>query len=89
MYRVEWDEAALDELAAVWNEASSVVRKDITAASHLLEQQLSTDPYADSESRPGGRRITFAPPLAATFRVETDEHTVTVLYVRMYQRRKS
>lgn len=87
MFRVDWLEVALDELAALWTQSDSVQRQAITAASHAIEQRLARDPNNEGESRPGGRRITFSAPLAVRFQVEPDGQTVTVLQVRMFRRR--
>lgn len=87
MYRVEWLQAALDELAGYWVSADPSERQAITNASHELEQQLRTNAPTQGESRPRGRRIAFVPPLALTFRIEPDGKTVTVLHARAYWRR--
>ena len=89
MFRVRWQRQAADELTDLWTRASSVQRRAITRASHLVEQRLRTDPSNEGESRPDGRRITFALPLAVTFRVEADGQTVSVLEVRLLRRRQS
>jgi hypothetical protein len=34
MFRVRWERAALDELAALWTQADSAARRAITAAAH-------------------------------------------------------
>jgi len=88
MFRVEWLQSALDELATQWTMAASTERQAITAASHALEQRLAEDPAQEGESRSKGRRITFVPPLAVTFRVEADARTVTVVQVRVFRQRK-
>jgi hypothetical protein len=88
MFRVEWLQSALDELADLWTKADPVQRQAITGASHLLDQRLKRDPHVEGESRSRGRRITFAPPLAITFRIEPDGQTVTVLQVRMFRPRR-
>jgi hypothetical protein len=87
MFRVEWEERALDELARFWIDADPGLRQDLTAASHTIDQRLRTDPRAEDESRCGDRRITFVPPLAVTFRIEDDTQSVLVLSVRMFRRR--
>jgi hypothetical protein len=88
MFRVEWLQSALDELASAWMQADALLRQAITAASHSVEQRLQRDPLNEGESRSGGRRITFVPPLAVTFRVEPDGQTVTVLHVRTFRQRR-
>lgn len=72
MSQVEWLQIALDELTNLWTEAGSTQRQGITAASHFLEQRLKSDPANEGESRPGGRRIAFVPPLAVRFQIEAD-----------------
>lgn len=88
MFQVEWLQIALDELTDFWAQADSTQRENITAASHALEQRLQRDPANEGESRPGGRRITFIPPLAVRFQIEADGRTVTILHVRLFGRRK-
>lgn len=88
MFQVEWLQSALDELTNLWVQADSTQRQAITAASHVLEQRLTSDPINEGESRPGGRRITFVPPLAVRFQIEADGQTVTVLHVRLFGRRR-
>jgi hypothetical protein len=87
-FQVEWLQAALDELTSLWLQADSAQRRVITQATHAIELRLGSDPLNEGESRPGGRRITFVPPLAVRFCVESDGRTVTVLHVRMFARRK-
>jgi hypothetical protein len=88
MFRVEWLQVALNELAALWSKADAAERRAITAGSHTIEQRLLRNAANEGESRSGGRRITFVPPLAVTFRIEADGHTVSVLHVRVFRKRK-
>ena len=88
MFRVEWLQTALDELAAVWLHANSAERKRITAASHPIDQQLQTDPDNQGESRHRGRRVLIVSPLGVTFRVEPATATVAVLHVWRFRQRK-
>jgi hypothetical protein len=87
MYQVEWIQSALDELAALWTQADSATRQAITAATHQIDQLLRTDPFDQSESRPGGRRMLHVSPLGITFRIEADGQTVTVLRVWLFRKR--
>jgi hypothetical protein len=89
MFQVEWLQSALDELAHLWIAADAVLRQALTAATHEIDQRLADDPQAEGESRAVGRRLTFVPPLAVTFRVEADGRTVTVIEIRLYRRRSS
>lgn len=88
MYRVEWLQSALDELATVWVQADSSQRQAITAANHWIDQQLKHDPLDQGESRPKGRRVFFAPPLGVTFRVEPSSSTVVVVHVWRFRQGK-
>jgi hypothetical protein len=86
-FRVRWEGTALNELATLWTQVSSGMRRLITRASHQIDRQLQGDPFGSSESRPGGRRILFLPPLGTLFRVEADGQTVSVLRVWIYRKR--
>lgn len=86
MFRVDWLQSALDELAALWTTADSNRRAAITAATEAIEQRLKRDASGEGESRSAGRRITFAAPLAVTFQIEPDGITATVLHVRLFAR---
>jgi uncharacterized protein YfaQ (DUF2300 family) len=66
MFRVEWIQAALDDVANLWLQGDSTLRQAITAAARVLEQELQTDPFRQSESRQEVERVLFAYyPLAA------------------------
>jgi len=87
MFRVRWKRSAVNELANLWIRADSVQRQAITTASHLIDQRLQADPYAEGESRPGGRRVLLVAPLGITFRIEADGQTVSVLCVWLFRQR--
>jgi hypothetical protein len=88
-YVVEWDQLPLDEVTVLWLAADTVGRKAITQACDTVDQQLSANPFANSESRYNNRRITFVPPLVVIYRIESDDRTVTVIDVRQIRRRKN
>jgi hypothetical protein len=88
MFRVRWEKRALDELAAAWAQADAALRRRITTGSHRLDQKLRSDPVGASESRWGGRRVILLPPLGATFRIEPDGRTVSVIHVWVVRPRK-
>jgi hypothetical protein len=88
MFQVEWLQTALNQLAAIWTSADSALRLAVTAATHQIDQQLQTDPFGASESRPEGRRILFVSPLGILFRIEEDGHTVSVLRVWLFRLRE-
>jgi hypothetical protein len=87
MFQVRWERRAINELTTLWSAADSTQRHAITAASHAIDQRLKRDPENEGESRAKGRRVTFVAPLAVTFRVDADDRTVSVLYLRLFQRR--
>jgi hypothetical protein len=75
------EESALDELTHIWLTAGSVERGEITAAAAQIEHLLRFNANSQGESRPGGRRVLYSPPLGVTFRVKDDTHIVYVLRV--------
>jgi hypothetical protein len=79
-FTVVWKRAAQDELAQIWVDAAD--RGAVTAASHLIEQQLGRDPMNLGESRSGNARVVFEPPLAVVYRVNNSRRRVTVVSVR-------
>lgn len=85
MYRVRWEEAALDELTALWTDADSALRRLITDTVAQIDRQLETAPLAQSESRSEGRRVLFSSPLGILFRIEADGQTVSVLHVWLFR----
>jgi hypothetical protein len=80
-YFVQWERSALDELADIWVQADSALRRAVTVATQTLDSQLQTDPNGAGESRPGGRRIHFVGPLGVLYRVRDLGNLVQVLHV--------
>jgi hypothetical protein len=81
-WNVIWLPAAEEELADAWLNAPN--RAAVTDAANVIDRALSLDPENVGESRPNGRRVTFAPPLSVVFRIRADETTVEVLHVWLY-----
>lgn len=79
MFQVRWHSAPREALAKVWLESDSETRKLINVAAKEIDLLLKSAPLGAGESRPSGRRILFALPLAAIFRIEQDQRTVSVL----------
>jgi hypothetical protein len=77
-YRVRWEEAAVQELAAAWVEGDSTLRAEITAATNDLDQRLADDPLGLGESRADGRRIGISSPLVVIFRIDFSQDIVSV-----------
>ena len=87
MFRVDWAQSALNELAGLWTQADSAMRQAITAASQQIHQRLESDPLNEGESREGGQRILFVFPLGVLFEVDQQQAVVRVLQVWSYRRR--
>jgi hypothetical protein len=87
MFRVVWLQEALDDLAAVWVKADSVLREAITTAANAIDQELTSDPYRNSESRDDDTRVLFAYPLALQIDVDLEQRVVWVLHAWRFRRR--
>lgn len=82
-YTVIWLPNAEQELAALWLNAPD--RGAVTKAAAVMDQLLEKEPENEGESRPNGRRILFAAPLAAIYRVHSDKRQVDVLHVWQFR----
>ena len=89
MFRVEWLQEAVSELADVWIKADSPSRQSITEATHTLDQELQADPFRQSESREGEVRILFADPLAVLFEVDPRQRLMWILHVWKFRQGKT
>lgn len=87
MYRVEWVEGAINDLATIWIRIDSDKRKAITEATNVIDAELRSDPFRESESRDENRRVLFAPPLGVFFSVDSPRRLVRVGKVWYYQQR--
>ena len=87
MFRVQWLQAAMDELAQIWTQADSSMRQAVTAATQALDEELRMNPYRQSESREDERRVLFLYPLAARIKVDLQQRIVWVLHVWRFRRR--
>jgi plasmid stabilization system protein ParE len=83
-FTVRWKEDASDDLTAIWLAADSRLRRNITSAAREVDRLLQYDPDRIGESREHDRRITFAAPLAVTFRVDAQARKVEVLRIRQF-----
>jgi hypothetical protein len=88
MFRVEWLQNALDELANIWVQADSALRQAITAATHRIDQELKVNPYLQSESRGGDERVLLVYPLGVQIEVDEQRKIVWVLNVWRFTRRR-
>lgn len=87
MFRVAWTQTALDELAQAWLKADSRQRAAINAAAEAADGLLREDPENHGESRAGGRRVMFVPPLGLVFLVEPRLSSVRIVHVWRFRRR--
>ncbi|HJZ54624.1 MAG TPA: hypothetical protein VKE74_06675 [Gemmataceae bacterium] len=79
-YSVSWTATALNQLAAIWNDAAD--RNAVTAASHWLEQTIGRQPLDFGESRQASVvRVGYRPPLGIEFAVIEDDKKVRVIRV--------
>lgn len=77
-FRVRWNKAALDDLAAAWLRASPEERRRLTAAARAVEQELRDRPESKGESRSGDERILIELPLAVLFEVDQAKSEVDI-----------
>ena len=79
-YTVEWTDAALNQLAAVWTAAAD--RNAVTAASHRLDQDLARDPYGRGVRRNASvNRTAIDLPLGIDYEIIEDDKRVRVVAV--------
>jgi hypothetical protein len=64
---VSWSKEAFDSVVKIAETASAT--DQIIAATRELDRLLANEPAAVGESRSGGRRIVFSPPLAASYEI--------------------
>jgi plasmid stabilization system protein ParE len=84
-YVVEWTQNAREhQLATIWLAATD--RRAVTAAAHLIDDLLQTNPAAQGESRGKSHRILLVKPLAVAYKVIRKERRVIVFSVRYYRR---
>ena len=81
-FTVFWLPDAEAELTAIW--LASVQRAAVTRAAAELDRRLASNPTSEGESR-SNDRITFEPPLALIFRVDSGTKTVIVSQVWEFQ----
>jgi hypothetical protein len=86
-FRVEWIQAALDELTTIWMQADSSLRQAITASTHTIDTELQADPFRQSESRDDEERVLFVYPLAVQIEVDLQQRIVWVIHVWRFRRR--
>lgn len=78
-FKIKWQPAARDELTDLWLEATSDIRRKVTASARDIDRALKHNPQNAGESRPNDRRVLFAAPLAVLFEVDEDAEIVRIL----------
>jgi len=87
-FRVQWHSVATNALAQLWIESDSTLRELINESTKQIDRFLGDDPFGQSESRPGGRRIKFAPPLGVIFRIDQSRNEVRIYRVWILRKRR-
>jgi hypothetical protein len=80
IYTVVWLASAQDELAEHWMNASN--RNAVTAAAHLIDEELSHDAATKGVALSEGLRAFFAAPLRILFTVDEGDRIVEVVCVK-------
>lgn len=80
-YVLRWKQSALDDLARIWLESDSTMRKAITQSSHRLDSLLQHDPLGQGESREANERIMFLEPLGIRYSMYPETDKVVVIRV--------
>jgi hypothetical protein len=81
MHEVDWDNQALDQLAAIWMKAAD--REAIVRASDEIDQLLEIDPINVGESRTDNdHRVLIQGPLMVYFQIIVSEKSVMVTSCR-------
>ena len=81
MHEVDWDNPALDQLAAIWMKAAD--REAVVRASDEINQLLEIDPINAGESRTDDyHRVLIHGPLMVYFQIIESEKSVMVTSCR-------
>jgi hypothetical protein len=86
-FAVSWSNEAFDSLIKIAEAAPDP--DQIISAVRELDRMLVQGPAAVGESRPGGRRIVFSPPLAATYEVLWRLNDVVIVDVWKFEKHNS
>jgi hypothetical protein len=78
-FTVTWNEAALDELLQLWNDAKD--RGSITLAAKAIDPTLRNDPVLRGETYTASTRVLILRPLLVIYRVFEADRVVKILSV--------
>ena len=87
MFTVRWKRAARDDLASIWLQANSTLRRAITTAANQIDAGLKRNPETKGESRGSAKRIWFVEHLCVHFKVDVGRSVVAVVHLRLLQRK--
>jgi plasmid stabilization system protein ParE len=87
MNRVEWADAARDQLADIWVQATPDERDRIEQVVLAVERDLADDPYGVGEARGGRWRFVFRGPLSFWFEISPSGSRVRIGKVLRPRRR--
>ena len=87
MFRVEWLQSALNDLADAWMQGDAAQREAINVAVRGIDFRLERNPQTEGESRDKEIRVTFAAPLAVTFEIDATNAVVLVHHAWTFRRR--
>ena len=87
MFSVLWVRSTLADLAKIRGETTASEYEQIREAIQEIERRLRADPDEEGESRTGGQRISFVPPLGFTFALSEAERCVLITHVWSFAKR--
>jgi len=79
MFRVDWVDDAVQDLARIWNKTAEFEHDAVRQAVVALDRALQRHAATLGESREADRRIAFVGPIFAEFIVEPRLSLVTVV----------
>ena len=89
IYNVEWTDAALEGLRALWEPADPTTRSAIRRAIARIQDRLAIAPYTEGDSRPpGDHHLLFELPLCVTYRMERFGGAAVVIHIRLIRKRR-
>ena len=82
-YTVVWVWDAEADLAKLWVNADSDLRRAIQSAADACDRSLSFNAHLNGSSRSGNQRVLYISPLIFDFEVIADDRVARVLSVRL------
>jgi hypothetical protein len=79
-FTVDWDDDALQLLAAVWMQAAD--KQDVSDAIDAAEALLARDPLANGRTLSEGLYRIDVPPVIINYTVDTGAHHVEIVWIR-------